>query len=160
MRMLVSQGNGCYGNRPRSVLCYRSSTTGREGGGSDGPVTSGDEGGWWEEEGGREQTERDRARLKGHWIWSVCCTAGLKQTVRWLLPVLKILENSGKVKNVLTPLGKFFELENVLIFFYSETPHLSFPHILNTFLSVMQGVLIFWHILIRKFSWPPINFLI
>lgn len=42
----VSQGNYCYGNGHRSVLCYHSSTAGGGGEGSDGPVTSGDEGAW------------------------------------------------------------------------------------------------------------------
>lgn len=63
LRMLgVSQGNSCHGNGHQSVLCYHSSTTGGVGGGSDGPVTSGDKGGWK----GEGNSERDRARLKGH----------------------------------------------------------------------------------------------
>lgn len=70
--------------------------------------------------GGNREKERDRARLKGHWIWSVCCTAGLEQTVRWLLLVLEILEYLGRVGNVLNPLEKSFELEAVLGRVYSK----------------------------------------
>lgn len=67
-----------------------------------------------EDSGGGPERERDRAGLKGHWIWSVCCRAGLELTVRWLLLVLEILEYHGKIGNGLNPLEKSFELEALL----------------------------------------------
>jgi len=58
----ISQGNSYHRNGHRSVLCYHSSTAGRRGGGSDGPVTSGDKGGW--SGGGSREIERERWRQR------------------------------------------------------------------------------------------------